>query len=251
VPNPRIPKLADQIGQLVARMLQTKVKDPRLGFVTITDVHLSGDAREASVFYTELAGDLSAESEIATALALESAKGLIRSTVGKRLGLKFAPTIAFVRDATAQSAKDMEELLARAQAADAELAASRDETKYAAGADPYRHDDAADDIAADAAVAGVGVGVAGVGVGVVGGDSVIADMGAGAVAGVGVAGVGADVVGADVAGGDSVIAGADMGNTVVESTGDTADCGGIDSQIVCFPVDPPFGDSEPRYAGGR
>jgi ribosome-binding factor A len=146
VPNPRIPKLADQIGEIVARMLQTRVKDPRLGFVTITDVRLTADAREATVFYTELAGDVNAESEIDTAAALESAKGLIRSTIGKRLGLKFAPTIVFVRDATAQTAKDMEELLARAQAADAELAASRDETKYAAGADPYRHDDAVNDL---------------------------------------------------------------------------------------------------------
>jgi ribosome-binding factor A len=139
--NPRIAKLADQIGEIVARMLQTRVKDPRLGFVTITEVRLTGDAREATVFYTELADDVSAQSEIDTAAALESAKGLIRSTIGKRLGLKFTPTLTFIRDATAQTAKDMEELLAKARAADAELAATRDETKYAAGPDPYRHDD--------------------------------------------------------------------------------------------------------------
>jgi ribosome-binding factor A len=141
MPNPRIDKLQEQIGEIIAEMLERRVKDPRLGFVTITDVRLTGDAREASVFYTELGGAVDAPSEIATAVALESAKGLLRSTVGKKLGLKFAPTITFVRDATEETAKDMEDLLARVAAADAALASARDESKYAGESDPYRHDD--------------------------------------------------------------------------------------------------------------
>ena len=136
--NPRIPILEDRIHEVIARFLERRVKDPRLGFVTITRVRLTGDAREATVFYTvldtpEVPADLAA-----TAAALESAKGLIRTTVGQRLGMKFVPSLAFVRDATAQTAQDMEDLLARVRTADAELAASRDESKYAGDPNPYR-----------------------------------------------------------------------------------------------------------------
>jgi ribosome-binding factor A len=141
MPNPRIEKLQEQIGEIIAEMLERRIKDPRLGFVTITDVRLTGDAREASVFYTELGGAVDAPSEIGTAAALESAKGLLRSTVGKKLGLKFAPSITFVRDATAETAKDMEDLLARVAAQDAALANARDESKYAGDPDPYKHED--------------------------------------------------------------------------------------------------------------
>ncbi|RLP12398.1 30S ribosome-binding factor RbfA [Propionibacterium australiense] len=135
--SPRIAKLEDQIQVIVAQTLQTRVKDPRLGFVTVTDVRLTGDAREATVFYTVM-GD---QSDLAaTAAALESAKGLMRSTVGKRLGLRFAPTLAFVPDATTEAAADMEELLARVRQADEELE-SRKGTEFAGSPEPYRADD--------------------------------------------------------------------------------------------------------------
>ncbi|SPF67753.1 K homology domain-like, alpha/beta [Propionibacterium ruminifibrarum] len=137
MPSPRIAKLEDQIQVVVAQMLQRRVKDPRLGFVTVTDVRLTGDAREATVFYTVM-GD---QSDLAaTAAALESAKGLMRSTVGKRLGLRFAPTLTFVPDATTEAAADMEDLLARVRQADEELE-SRKGTEFAGSADPYRADD--------------------------------------------------------------------------------------------------------------
>ena len=55
--SPRVPKLADQIKVIVAQMLERRVKDPRLGFVTVTDVRLTGDARDATVFYTVLGTD--------------------------------------------------------------------------------------------------------------------------------------------------------------------------------------------------
>ncbi|MCL2316134.1 MAG: 30S ribosome-binding factor RbfA [Actinomycetia bacterium] len=138
--NPRIPVLEDRIHEVLARYLERRVKDPRLGFVTLTQVRLTGDAREASVFYTVLDTPDAPADLAGTAAALESAKGLLRSVVGKTLGLKFAPTLAFVRDATTEQAHDMEDLLARVQRADAELAAQRDETKYAGDPDPYRHD---------------------------------------------------------------------------------------------------------------
>ena len=133
--NPRVAKLAEQIHVIVAEMLERRVKDPRLGFVTITDVRLTGDSRDATIFYTVLGGqtDLAA-----TAAALESAKGLIRSTVGKRLGLRFAPTLAFVLDATEEQARTIEEALARAASSDQEVAARAAGAQYAGEADPYR-----------------------------------------------------------------------------------------------------------------
>ena len=136
MPSPRIARLEDRIQAIVAQLLQTRVKDPRLGFVTVTDVRLTGDAREATVFYTVMG----AEADLAaTAAALESAKGLLRSAVGRRLGLRFVPTLAFVPDATTAAAADMEALLARVRRADAELEARRG-TSFAGEADPYRAD---------------------------------------------------------------------------------------------------------------
>ncbi|WIY81578.1 30S ribosome-binding factor RbfA [Propionimicrobium sp. PCR01-08-3] len=142
--NPRIAKLEDQIQRIIAQMLERRVKDPRLGFVTITEVRLTGDAREATVFFTDLGRSLDgreADAEggkVDTAAALESAKGLLRSTIGQRLGLKFTPTLTFVRDASEQTAQDMEDLLARVQASDAELAGRRAGAAFAGEADPYR-----------------------------------------------------------------------------------------------------------------
>ena len=94
--NPRIAKLEDQIQRIIAEMLGRRVKDPRLGFVTITDVRLTGDGREATVFYTDLGRSLDGrEADAAggvsdTATALESAKGLLRTDfilhTGRQIG---------------------------------------------------------------------------------------------------------------------------------------------------------------------
>lgn len=140
--NPRVAKLADQIKVIVAEMLERRIKDPRLGFITITDARLTGDSREATLFYTVYGSD---EERQNTAAALESAKGLLRSTVSKRLGLRYAPSLTFVLDATEESAATIEDLLAKARAADAELAAQAAGASYAGDADPYRHDDDLDE----------------------------------------------------------------------------------------------------------
>ncbi len=132
--NPRIGKLSEQIQFVVAEMLAHKVKDPRLGFVTVTDVRLTPDAREASVFYTVLGNE---EDLANSAEALESAKGLLRSTVGKRLGLKFAPTLSFVLDASYEAARDMDDLLARVQLEDQAKAEQAKGAQYAGDANPY------------------------------------------------------------------------------------------------------------------
>ena len=135
MPNPRNAKLADQIKVLLAEALERRVKDPRLGFVTITDVRLTGDNREATAFYTVLGDD---EQRAGTAAALESAKGMLRSTMGASLGMKFTPTLAFVADATPETAKSIADLLARVHASDAETAALAEGKTYAGEEDPYR-----------------------------------------------------------------------------------------------------------------
>ena len=124
-------------------MLDGRIKDPRLGFVTVTDVRVTGDLQHASVFYTVL-GD--AEERAGTAAALESAKGLIRSEVGKQLGTRLTPTLEFIADAIPETAEHLENALREAAARDAELAARARSAQYAGEADPYRRpaDDDAD-----------------------------------------------------------------------------------------------------------
>ena len=93
VDQARARKLADRIAQIVAEMLEWRIKDPRLGFVTVTEARLTGDLREATVFYTVYG---SAEERAASAAGLASATGVIRSEVGRQTGLKHTPSITFV-----------------------------------------------------------------------------------------------------------------------------------------------------------
>ena len=151
--NARAKRLADLIREVVAQKLQRGIKDPRLGFVTITDVRLTGDNQQATVFYTVLAGatgEQSDEKALAdTAAALESAKGVLRSEVAKQLGMRITPTLTFIPDALPESARHLDEVLERARQLDEEVAARRTAT-YAGDADPYKkprmvEDDAEDD----------------------------------------------------------------------------------------------------------
>jgi len=116
-------------------MLERRIKDPRLGFVTVTEARVTGDLREATVFYTVYGSD----DEVAgTAAALASATGLIRSEVGKQTGLKHTPSISFSQDTVPDTARTIEDLVARARAADAAVAAARDGAVHAGDPDPYR-----------------------------------------------------------------------------------------------------------------
>ena len=131
----KVRRQAERIRELVAEVVRTQIKDPRLGMITITDSRLTPDLREATVFYTVF-GD--AEEQKATAAALGSARGLLRSTVGKALGLKHSPTLTFVHDDVQENVKHIDDRLAAARESDAkvhELAAS---ASYAGDAQPYR-----------------------------------------------------------------------------------------------------------------
>lgn len=133
--GPRVRKLADRIARIVAEMLERRVKDPRLGFVTVTDARLTGDLREATVYYTVYGP---AEEQAETAAALASATGLIRAEVGRQTGLRHTPSLSFVRDTLPEGAQHLEDVLARARAADAAVAAAREGAQPAGDPDPYR-----------------------------------------------------------------------------------------------------------------
>jgi ribosome-binding factor A len=139
----RARKLGDRIAEIVAELLERRIKDPRLGFVTVTDARLTGDLREATVYYTVYGSD----DEVAgTVAALASATGLIRSEVGKQTGLKHTPSISFTRDTVPDTARSIEDLVERAKAADEQVAAARAGAVPAGDADPYRKPaDRADD----------------------------------------------------------------------------------------------------------
>ncbi|WP_109509910.1 30S ribosome-binding factor RbfA [Nocardioides speluncae] len=138
--SPRVRKVADRIQVIVAEMLERRIKDPRLGFVTVTDVRLTGDSQQATVFYTVFGEE---ESLASTAAALESAKGLIRSEVGKQLGMRHVPTLEFSYDGVPENARQIDDLLAKVRESDAAVAAAAAGATYAAGEDPYKkpHED--------------------------------------------------------------------------------------------------------------
>jgi ribosome-binding factor A len=133
--NPRVRKIADRIQVVVAEMLERRIKDPRLGFVTVTDVRVSGDTQQASIFYTVYGED---DGRASTAAALESAKGLLRSEVGKQLGMRHVPTLTFVPDALPENARHLDDVLARARQSDEAVSAAARGATYAAGEDPYK-----------------------------------------------------------------------------------------------------------------
>ena len=131
----RARKLADQISQIVAEMLERRIKDPRLGFVTVTEARLTNDLRESTVYYTVYGSE---QDRADTAAALESATGIIRSEVGRQLGLRHTPSLEFVADVLPDSAQRIEELVTQARHADTELARAREGATYAGDPDPYR-----------------------------------------------------------------------------------------------------------------
>ncbi|MBE1487914.1 30S ribosome-binding factor RbfA [Plantactinospora soyae] len=149
----KVRRHAERVRELVASVVRTQVKDPRLGMITITDARITPDLREATVFYTVL-GD--ASEQAATAAALESAKGLLRSTVGKALGLRHSPSLSFVLDNVQDQVKQIDELLTAARTADAEVQRLAAQAEYAGEPQPYRveDDEEADDEEADDEEAG-------------------------------------------------------------------------------------------------
>lgn len=132
--NPRAGKVAERIHQIVARRLDKGLRDPRLGFVTITDVRVTGDLQSASIFYT-VYGDEASQTD--TAAALKAATGMLRSEVGKQLGTRLTPTLEFIHDELPTTAEHMGDLLAEARRRDDEARKLAASAQYAGEADPY------------------------------------------------------------------------------------------------------------------
>lgn len=144
----RARRVADRIHKTVAQVLERRIKDPRLGFVTITDVRVTGDLQQATVFYTVYGTE---GERRRSASALKSATGLIRSEVGKALGIRLTPTISFQLDSLPTTARSIEDALAQAQARDAAIARAAEGASYAGDANPYRTNDEDEDASSDSA----------------------------------------------------------------------------------------------------
>jgi ribosome-binding factor A len=134
----RARKMADRIKEIVARRLDKGLRDPRLGFVTITDVRVTGDLQHASVFYTVYGTD---EERTDSAAALKAATGMLRTEVGKGITARLTPSLEFIADALPDTSAHLEDLLAQAKERDEQVRASSAGAAYAGDADPYKRDD--------------------------------------------------------------------------------------------------------------
>ncbi len=144
--NPRERRVAERIHEVVASLVTTRLKDPRLEMVTITDVRVTGDLQHATIFYTVYGteGQLKAAGH-----GLAKAKGLIRSQVGQALGLRLTPSLEFVPDALPEQARSFEDVLVAARHRDEQIAQSAVDALPAGEADPYKKPRDEDDVDGD------------------------------------------------------------------------------------------------------
>ena len=130
-------QVAKRVMELTAQAVR-KLKDPRVGMVTITDARMTPDLREATIFYTVLGDEDQVKS---SAAVLERARGHLRTVVGRALGMRHTPSLAFVADTVPEHAGRIEELLAEAARADAEVHKIARDAAYAGDPNPYREED--------------------------------------------------------------------------------------------------------------
>jgi len=135
----RARRLSKRISKIVASAIEHEIKDPRLNYVTITDTKVTADLHDATVYYTVLGENLESSPDFAgAAAALESARGVLRSKVGQGTGVRFTPTLTFVADTIPDVARHIEDLLAKAREADAEVARRATSARHAGDPDPYK-----------------------------------------------------------------------------------------------------------------
>lgn len=138
----RAARLADRIKVIVAQALERRIKDPRFGFITVTDARVTNDLQHATIYYTVFGSE---EEQASTKAALESAKGILRSEVGKNITARLTPTLTFVPDEVPVNAAHIEDLLRKTKERDAELAAAREGAEYAGGEDAYKSTETEED----------------------------------------------------------------------------------------------------------
>ena len=132
----RARKMAERIKEIVARRLEKGLRDDRLGFVTITDVRVTGDLQHATVFFTVYGSD---EERQNSWDALKSATGMLRTEVGRNITARLTPSLEFVLDALPETSAQLEDLLAKAKLHDVEVAKAAKNAEFAGDADPYLH----------------------------------------------------------------------------------------------------------------
>ena len=135
VDHARARKLAERIKVLVAESLERTVKDPDLGFVTITDVKVTPDLQHAQIFYTVFGSD---EDKARSAEIIERNRGRIRGDIGHNLSIRLTPTIEMIMDEVQENAAHLNDVLAQARARDAEIAAAAEGAEPAGEANPYK-----------------------------------------------------------------------------------------------------------------
>lgn len=104
----RSEKVAEAIHELVSGLIVKGMKDPRIGFITITGVKVTDDIRQATIYYTVMGDD---EARVSTARGLASATGFLRREIGKQLRLKFAPELHFKYDRSIEYGNRIDQLL--------------------------------------------------------------------------------------------------------------------------------------------
>ena len=108
----RIEKLQELIKQEMSKMLLTDLKDPRIGFVTVTDVEMTGDLREAKIYVSVMGDDEQVKSSLE---GLNSALGFIRREIGQRVRLRFTPEISFALDTSLDYSDHIQKLLLKVE----------------------------------------------------------------------------------------------------------------------------------------
>jgi ribosome-binding factor A len=134
VDNARAAKLGDAIKEIVAKRIDKGLRDPRLGFVTITDVRMTGDLQHASIFYTVYGSEQERED---SAAALKAATGMLRTEVGRNIRVRLTPSLEFIADAIPENAAHVASLLAAARESDSRARALAEGAEYAGEPDPY------------------------------------------------------------------------------------------------------------------
>ena len=130
----RARKMAERIKEIVARRLDKGLRDDRLGFVTITDVRVTGDLQHATIFFTVYGTD---EERQNSWDALKSATGMLRSEVGRNITARLTPSLEFILDALPETSAHIEDLLAQANQRDIQVAKEAKGKEYAGDPDPY------------------------------------------------------------------------------------------------------------------
>ncbi len=104
----RVEKVQELIKQEISKMLLTEVKDPRIGFVTVTTVEITGDLRQAKVFVSLMGSD---EQKTSSWQGLQSCLGYVRSEIGKRVRMRLTPELTWHLDTSLDYSTRIQELL--------------------------------------------------------------------------------------------------------------------------------------------